>query len=86
MERRGPFDLIFIDADKASLPEYFQWAVLLAHEGTVIVIDNVVRKGAVLDTSGTDTSVAGRAADERTDRRRAKSERDDYSDRRHQGV
>jgi predicted O-methyltransferase YrrM len=58
-ERRGPFDLIFIDADKANLPAYFQWAVRLAHEGTVIVIDNVVRKGAVLDTSGTDASVAG---------------------------
>jgi predicted O-methyltransferase YrrM len=56
---RGPFDLIFVDADKSSLPEYFQWAMKLSRSGSVIVIDNVVRKGEVLDTSGRDASVAG---------------------------
>ena len=58
-EGRGPFDLIFIDADKSSLPEYFTWSMKLSRRGTVIVVDNVVRKGEVLDTSGRDASVVG---------------------------
>lgn len=48
-EGEGPFDLFFIDADKASIPEYFTWALKLSHPGSVIIVDNVVRKGAVLD-------------------------------------
>jgi predicted O-methyltransferase YrrM len=58
-QNAGPFDLIFIDADKSSLPDYFQWAMKLSKPGTLIVVDNVVRKGAVLDTSGDDPSVVG---------------------------
>ena len=58
-ERRGPFDLVFIDADKRSNPEYFTWALALARRGSVIVIDNVVRSGAVLDAASTDPSVVG---------------------------
>jgi len=55
----GPFDLIFIDADKEGTPGYFQWAVKLARQGALIVVDNVVREGAILDTSGKDSSVQG---------------------------
>ena len=56
---RGPFDLIFIDADKASIPDYFAWALKLSRPGTVIIVDNVVRKGAVADASTADPSVQG---------------------------
>jgi predicted O-methyltransferase YrrM len=48
-EGRGPFDLIFIDADKRSTPEYFSWALSLSRAGSLIVADNVVRGGALLD-------------------------------------
>jgi predicted O-methyltransferase YrrM len=54
-----PFDLIFIDADKEGTPAYFQWSVKLARQGALIIVDNVVREGAILDTSGEDTSVQG---------------------------
>jgi len=56
---RGPFDLIFIDADKASLPEYFAWALKLARLGSLIVVDNVVRRGAILDANSSDPNVQG---------------------------
>src|SRR5437660_3804794 len=46
-EKRGPFDLIFIDADKPGYPDYLAWALKLSRRGTVIIADNVVRKGAV---------------------------------------
>jgi predicted O-methyltransferase YrrM len=55
----GPFDLIFIDADKVSYLEYLQWAVRLTREGSVIVADNVVRKGAVIDADSSDQNVQG---------------------------
>jgi predicted O-methyltransferase YrrM len=55
----GPFDLIFIDADKHTYPDYFQWAVRLSRPGTVIVADNVVRSGKVTDSSTEDADVAG---------------------------
>lgn len=55
----APFDLIFIDADKPSVPEYFQWALRLSKPGSLIVVDNVVRDGAVIDPSNTDPSVLG---------------------------
>jgi predicted O-methyltransferase YrrM len=58
-EKRGPFDLIFIDADKTSYSEYFNWSLKLAHRGTLIVADNVVRKGAVADAGSTDANVQG---------------------------
>ena len=54
----GPFDLIFIDADKPGTPGYFQWAVKLSRRGSLIVVDNVVREGAVLDPDG-DANVQG---------------------------
>ncbi|WP_437491470.1 O-methyltransferase [Sorangium sp. So ce1014] len=58
-EGRGPFDLIFIDADKPSNPDYFTWALKLSRRGSVIVIDNVVRKGAVIDPESPDPNVQG---------------------------
>ena len=53
----GPFDLVFIDADKPSTPDYFTWALRLARIGTLIVIDNVVRDGAVADPHDQDPAV-----------------------------
>jgi predicted O-methyltransferase YrrM len=53
----GPFDLIFIDADKRSNPDYLGWALRLSRPGTVIVADNVVRGGAVV--GGDDPSARG---------------------------
>jgi len=44
----GPFDLVFIDADKENNPGYLEWAVKLTHPGSVIVVDNVIREGAIL--------------------------------------
>jgi predicted O-methyltransferase YrrM len=58
-ERLGPFELIFIDADKANIPEYFGWALKLSRKGTLILVDNVVREGAVIDSKSSDTSVQG---------------------------
>lgn len=55
----GPFDLIFIDADKPGTPGYFQWAVKLARRGSLIIVDNVVREGAILDAASKDASVQG---------------------------
>lgn len=56
-EGLGPFDLIFIDADKPSTPEYFAWALKLARTGSLIIVDNVVRKGALADAASTDPNV-----------------------------
>lgn len=53
------FDLVFIDADKPSTPDYFKWALRLAHPGTLIVVDNVVRKGALVDADSNDAGVVG---------------------------
>lgn len=55
----GPFDFIFIDADKPAIPDYFTWALKLARRGSLIVVDNVVRKGAVVDASSSDPDVQG---------------------------
>jgi len=55
----GPFDLIFIDADKPSNPNYLEWAVKLSRKGTVIVLDNVVRDGEIIDADSTDPSITG---------------------------
>ena len=57
-EGAGPFDLVFIDADKPSNPEYLAWALRLTRRGSVIVADNVVRDGKVVDPHG-DASVQG---------------------------
>jgi len=51
--------MIFIDADKRANPEYFTWALALARPGSLIVVDNVVRGGAVLDGASDDPSVPG---------------------------
>ena len=58
-EGRGPFDLIFIDADKASYPDYFKWALKLSRRGSLIIADNIVRKGAVADATSSDPNVQG---------------------------
>ncbi len=58
-EGAGPFDLTFIDADKPNNPEYFEWALKLSCRGSVIVVDNVVRNGAVIDPTSTDPNVRG---------------------------
>lgn len=54
---RGPFDLIFIDADKTNYPAYLSWALRLSRVGTLIVADNIVRKGAVADANSSDPLV-----------------------------
>jgi len=56
-EGAEPYDLVFIDADKPSNPLYFQWALKLTRPGSLIVVDNVVRGGAVADADSTDASV-----------------------------
>jgi predicted O-methyltransferase YrrM len=62
----GPFDLIFIDADKPGYVEYFEWALKLARVGTLIIADNVVRRGAVIDEENEDENVqAARRFNER---------------------
>jgi predicted O-methyltransferase YrrM len=53
------FDLIFIDADKANMPDYFTFALKLAHPGTLIIADNVVREGRVIDASNPDPNIKG---------------------------
>jgi len=58
-EDLGPFDLSFIDADKANNAEYFNWALRLSRPGSVIVVDNVVRGGAVTDADSTDPATRG---------------------------
>lgn len=55
----GPFDLVFIDADKPSTADYFDWALKLSRRGSLILVDNVVRKGAVADPSSDDPNVLG---------------------------
>ena len=58
-ESAGPFDFIFIDADKASNPEYLNWSLKLSRPGTVIVLDNVVRDGKVTDAKSIDPDIQG---------------------------
>jgi predicted O-methyltransferase YrrM len=58
-EGAGPFDLTFIDADKPSNPDYFQWALRMSRPGSVIVVDNVVRGGKVADATSDDAAVRG---------------------------
>lgn len=55
--KRPRFDLVFIDADKPNIPDYFSWALRLTRHGGLIIVDNVVREGAVLDVGGGDASV-----------------------------
>ena len=55
----GPFDLIFIDADKENNPQYLEWALKLSHPGTVIVIDNVARHGRIIRAGSTEKDIQG---------------------------
>lgn len=58
LDPADPFDLVFIDADKENNPAYLEWAIRLSRPGTVIIMDNVVRSGAVLDAGG-DAAIRG---------------------------
>ncbi|MFZ0919706.1 MAG: O-methyltransferase [Candidatus Dormiibacterota bacterium] len=58
-DRGEPFDLVFIDADKRNTPEYFSAAIDLAHAGSLIVVDNVVRQGKLIDSESEDPDAAG---------------------------
>jgi|SRR5579883_1995987 len=58
-ELEGPFDLIFIDADKRNNPRYFEWALKLARKGSLIIVDNVVREGEILDADSADPDIRG---------------------------
>ena len=58
-EGAGPFDLVFIDADKTGYPDYWPWALTLARPGAVIIADNVVRDGKVADANSSDQNVQG---------------------------
>jgi predicted O-methyltransferase YrrM len=54
-----PFDFVFIDADKANIPEYFRWALRLSRSGSMIVIDNVIREGRIVDANSRDPNIRG---------------------------
>ncbi|HET8889201.1 MAG TPA: O-methyltransferase [Candidatus Angelobacter sp.] len=58
-EGSAPFDLIFIDADKQGYADYLKWSLKLSRQGTLIIADNVVRKGAVADPESKDENVQG---------------------------
>ena len=58
-EGLGPFDFIFIDADKPNNPGYLEWAINLSRPGALIIVDNVVRDGAIVDVSSTDPTIQG---------------------------
>ncbi len=58
-EHIAPFDFIFIDADKAGYPEYLKWSLKLSRPGTLIVADNVVRDGKVIDPDNPDPNIQG---------------------------
>jgi predicted O-methyltransferase YrrM len=58
-EGLGPFDLFFIDADKRSIPHYLEWSLKLAHRGSLIIVDNVIRDGALIDAGSDDPNVLG---------------------------
>lgn len=59
---RGAFDLIFIDADKPNNANYLREALKLSHEGTVIVVDNVIRDGGVIEATSADPAIRGSRA------------------------
>jgi predicted O-methyltransferase YrrM len=61
-ETSGPFDLVFIDADKANNPNYFAWALKLTKKGSMIVVDNVVRRGAIVEPASQGAGVRGTRA------------------------
>jgi predicted O-methyltransferase YrrM len=58
-EKTPPFDFIFIDADKQNIPAYLEWSLRLSRPGSILVVDNVIREGAVIDPQSTDARVQG---------------------------
>ncbi len=58
-EGLGPFDLFFIDADKKSIPHYLEWSLKLSRRGSLIIVDNVIRDGALIDAKSDDPNVLG---------------------------
>lgn len=58
-DSHAPFDLIFIDADKAGYADYLEASLRLSRAGTLIIADNVVRKGAIIDAQSTDANISG---------------------------
>ena len=56
-ENGGPFDMFFIDADKANNPVYLEWALGLSRSGSVIIVDNIVREGGLADEVSTDEAI-----------------------------
>ncbi len=58
-ENAGPFDVIFLDADKEGYPTYFEWSLKLSRKGTAIIADNVVRDGGVINAKSKDVSIQG---------------------------
>jgi predicted O-methyltransferase YrrM len=58
-EGPAPFDLIFIDADKSGIPHYLEWSLKLSHRGTLIIVDNVIRDGALIDAKNEDPNIKG---------------------------
>ena len=58
-ERAEPFDFVFIDADKPNNAAYFDWALKLSRPGSIIVVDNVVREGEVIDADSDSSTVQG---------------------------
>jgi predicted O-methyltransferase YrrM len=55
----APFDFIFVDANKSNMPEYFEWALKLSHPGSVIIADNIVRDGKVIDANSKAPDIQG---------------------------
>jgi predicted O-methyltransferase YrrM len=58
-EGRAPFDLVFIDADKKNIPEYFSWSLKLSRPGALIIVDNVVRDGELVDEENREANIEG---------------------------
>lgn len=58
-EKKGPFDFIFIDADKENNPQYLEWSLKMSRPGTVIVVDNVARHGTVIQAKSTEPDIVG---------------------------
>jgi predicted O-methyltransferase YrrM len=85
-ERIGPFDFVFIDADKENNPIYFEWAAKLSRPGSMILVDNVVRGGAVTNAESGDSGVLGVQRLIDCDSRRPACPRNRRSDRRREGV
>ena len=61
-QKHAPFDLVFVDADKEHSADYFRWGVTLGHPGTVIIVDNAVRHGTIIDAQNTTPDVVGTRA------------------------